>query len=399
MDFKIEDIISKVMNDKKFLESVFESGGNQFPKDIRTAIKYKLAIVLNYYLITNDTQTDYSFDTILKKFQRILENTDEVELRRIIESGYLTHSFNGSSKEYIQKYGFDYIHKLSEEEAEVLKAKSARLKYLSDRYGENYYIEEGKYLRWKRNIDKPIGEEFYYCTPGIDSIQYALEQSPERLYNGILKNNREPMIVGETKRNYLIRYLKKKIAPEYYSIMEQMIDDYCTFPPYIALLNYEKMKNVQTSVTVFDPNRSHSLNEIIEKLEPKQIADYFTIGIQKPSTEFLRKRGSYYLSDMVTLAEFIPEAEYPMIKMPDMYEIIQMYARKKGLQVGQFFDCKTGDFIRNPNLAEIKRLMQQMEDEQGSKWKIDERLQTDLKTLQKMADNYDFGDSTDAPEL
>lgn len=399
MDQKIEEIISKVMNDKTFLESVFEGGKSYFPKMFRAAIQQKLAIVLNYYLITNDMQTNYSFEEILAKFQVILENTNQVELRKIIENGYLTHSFNGSSKEYVQKYGFNYLPKLNEQELNEINKKRERLDYLSKKYGENYYIKEARERRRKKNIDEPTGEEFYYCTPGIDSIQYALEQSPERLYNGILKDSREPMIVGESKKNYLIRRLIKKIEPEDYSIMEQMINDYCTFPPYIALLHYEKMKDVQTSVMVFDNNNSHSLSEIVEKLDPKQIEDYFPVGILKPSEEFLKKHGSYYLSDMVTLVEFMPETEYPMIKMPDMYEIMQMYARTRGLQVGQVFDCKTGDFIRNLNITEIKRLRVQMEEEQSSKWAIDERLQTDLQKLEEMVNNCDFGDSADAPEL
>lgn len=193
--------------------------------------------------------------------------------------------------------------------------------------------------------------------------------------------------------------LKKKVELEDYSIMEQMVNDYCTFPPYIALLQYEKMKNVPTSVTVFDNNSSHSLSEIVEKLDPKQIVDYFPIGIKRPSMEFLKKHGSFYLSNMVTLVELMPETEYPIIKMPDMYEIMQMYARTKGLQVGQVFDCKTGDFIRNPNITEIKGLMEQMEEEQSSKWTIDERLQTDLQKLEEKVNNCDFGDSADAPEL
>lgn len=44
---------------------------------------------------------------------------------------------------------------------------------------------------------------------------------------------------------------------------------------------------------------------------------------------------------MVTLVEFMPTTDCPLIKMPDIYEIMQMYARKKGLQVGQVFDCGT----------------------------------------------------------
>lgn len=40
-----------------------------------------------------------------------------------------------------------------------------------------------------------------------------------------------------------------------------------------------------------------------------------------------------------------------------------------------------------------------MEDEQSSKWTTDERLQKDLRKLEEIVDNYDFGDSTDAPEL
>lgn len=43
--------------------------------------------------------------------------------------------------------------------------------------------------------------------------------------------------------------------------------------------------------------------------------------------------------------------------------------------------------------------MEQMEEEQSSKWTTDERLQTDLQKLEEIANNYDFGDSADAPEL
>lgn len=67
---------------------------------------------------------------------------------------------------------------------------------------------------------------------------------------------------------------------------------------------------------------------------------------------------------MVTLVEFMLETEYLMIKMPDMYEIMQMYAKTRGLQVGQVFDCKTGDFIRNLTKTEIKYLMQKMQTQQ-----------------------------------
>ncbi len=100
--------------------------------------------------------------------------------------------------------------KLNEEELNEVNEKRKRLDYLSRRYGSNYYIEEAKYIRWKKNIDESTGEEFFFCTPGTDSIQYALEQSPERLYNGILKNNREPMMVGESKKKLLNKMLKEK---------------------------------------------------------------------------------------------------------------------------------------------------------------------------------------------
>lgn len=401
MELNIEEILGKVMNDRKFIESTFENKEGQilFSKIFRVAIIEKLATVLNYYLISDDNTTDYTFDDILKKYQNLIAGIDENKLKQIIESGYFTHSFNGSEKKYIEKYGFDYISKLNDEELKELNEMRKRLDYLSKKYGENYYIEEARFLRWKRNIDEPSSEEFFFCTPGRDSIQYALEQSPERLFNGILRKNREPMIVEESKKNYLIRCLKKKVNPEDYAIVEQVINDYCSDSTYIALLDYEKMKNIPTSVTVFDKNSSHSVEEIVERLEPMGVSDYFPTRAQRPSMEFLKKHGSSYLSNMVTLVEFIPKAEYPMIRMPDIYEIMQMYAREKGLQAGQLFDCKTGDFIRNPNLTEIKSLMEQMEEEQSSKWTIDERSQTDLQKLEEMVNNYNFGDSADAPEL
>ncbi len=147
MELKIEEVISKVMNDKTFLEGTFEGGKNYFPKDFRAAIKHKLAIVLNYYLITSDTQTNYSFEDILSRFQVLLKNTNEVELRKIIKDGYLTHSFNGSSKEYMQKYGFDYMTKSNEQELNEINKKRERLDYLSRKYGENYYIKEARKIR------------------------------------------------------------------------------------------------------------------------------------------------------------------------------------------------------------------------------------------------------------
>lgn len=397
----IAEYLSRVMNDRKFLESALENKENEilFPKIFRTAIIEKLAIVLNYYLISNDKTTDYTFDDILSKYQDLISSIDEIELRKVIEGSCFTHSFNGSEKKYIEKYGFDYISKLSGEELNELNEMRKRLDYLSKKYGENYYIEEAKFLRWKRNIDEPSSEEFFFCTPGRDSIQYALEQSPERLYNGILRKNREPMIVGESKKNYLNRCLKKKVYPEDYEIVEQVINDYCSYPPYIALLEYEKMKNVPTSVTVFDKNSSHSVGEIVERLEPMEVRDYFPTITHRPSIEFLKKHGSAYLSNMVTLVEFMPKTDCPLIKMPDIYEIMQMYARKKGLQVGQVFDCGTGEFIRNLSLTELKNLQHQLEEEQSSKWTIDEQLEEDLQNLELKVNNHDFGDSADAPEI
>lgn len=398
----IAEYLSRVMNDRKFLESALENKENKilFSKIFRTAIIEKLAIVLNYYLISNDKTTDYTFDDILSKYQDLISSIDEIELRKVIEGSCFTHSFNGNEKKYIEKYGFDYISKLSDEELNELNEMRKRLNYLTKRYGENYYIEEAKFLRWKRNIDEPSSEEFFFCTPGRNSIQYALEQSPERLYNGILRKNRVPMIVGESKKNYLIRCLKKKVYPEEYEIVEQVINDYCSYPPYIALLEYEKMKNVPTSVTVFDKNSSHSVGEIVERLEPMEVRDYFPTTItQRPSIDFLKKHGPSYLSNMVTLVEFVPKTDCSLIKMPDIYGIMQMYARKKGLQVGQVFDCETGEFIKNLSLTELKNLQHQLEEEQSSKWTIDEQLEEDLQNLELKVNNHDFGDSTDAPEI
>ena len=121
---------------------------------------------MNYYLISNDKTTDYTFDDILSKYQDLISSIDEIELRKVIEGSCFTHSFNGNEKKYIEKYGFDYISKLSDEELNELNEMRKRLNYLTKRYGENYYIEEAKFLRWKRNIDEPSSEEFFFCTPG-----------------------------------------------------------------------------------------------------------------------------------------------------------------------------------------------------------------------------------------
>ena len=102
---------------------------------------------------------------------------------------------------------------------------------------------------------------------------------------------------------------------------------------------------------------------------------------------------------MITLVEFMPTTDCPLIKMPVIYEIMQMYARKKGLQVGQVFDCGTGEFIRNLSLTELKKIQHQLEEEQSSKWTIDEQLEEDLQNLELKVNNHDFGDSADAPEI
>ena len=114
----IAEYLSRVMNDRKFLESALENKENKilFSKIFRIAIIEKLAIVLNYYLISNAKTTDYTFDDILSKYQDLISSIDEIELRKVIEGSCFTHSFNGSEKKYIEKYGFDYISKLSGEE-------------------------------------------------------------------------------------------------------------------------------------------------------------------------------------------------------------------------------------------------------------------------------------------
>ena len=127
----ITDILNKVLNNKKFIESLFKD--DDFDMSL---FEYRLGNVLKYYLITNDTNTTYTYpeiESLLERAKSASESMDSKEaLDYILSHGYMTHSFNGNKRDIISKYGLSYTNSLTEEEKDKIKRKRLLLNKLEE---------------------------------------------------------------------------------------------------------------------------------------------------------------------------------------------------------------------------------------------------------------------------
>ena len=151
--------------------------------------------------------------------------------KNILDKGFVTHSFNGYNLESVLKSG---LGGKSNFDDKIEKA----FDLLEGALGKSRFYSE----------QKNSSDEIYYTAPGAKTFNYACSFSPERLYLGILsqeKGEALPIVLGETKAEYMTRVLDSKLEKlglndeQLISLKNAgnfLVKSFCTNPPQVALI-------------------------------------------------------------------------------------------------------------------------------------------------------------------
>ncbi|MBR3613832.1 MAG: HD domain-containing protein [Clostridia bacterium] len=334
----LAETLNKVFGNKKFILSLM-NGLKTYTSEV---IEKRLSKVLCYYIATKDSRTNYSYQEIELRSKEIYsEFRDTASYKHIIENGVLTHAFNGSKRHRLEKYGFNYMNLMPGKEKRQVEEMRKKLEFLEGVLGKSTYAISSGY-----NAKLPEGAHaVFVSSPGTKTIHYTLKKSPERFYLGPAKQSSqegmaEPIVVGETKKTYIMRVLKNKIdkkisdkkSIQYIKAIEAakaLTEYYCSNRPAFVLLSMEKLKNVNIGYKEFHEGNTYVLNELIKWNMPRIRLDGFFTDKAGDADE------TNNFENLVIASNEIPnEAIIGIVEMMDEFEMKQLFARKKGLKIG-----------------------------------------------------------------
>jgi len=344
-NIKLIKNLNKLFTSTKFISSLMQ-GEDEFSN----YVYYKMGRILEYYITTRDENVNYTYEEIEEKLSQI----DYEELREnIIDEGFLTHSFNGNKKAKIEKYGLDYAFKMHKEEMEQHNENRELLNELEQILGTSTFV---KYL--ERNENNTYNQSTFVCTPGAKTFHYACRRSPERLYEGPLKGyKKEPIIVGETKENFLMRVLQKKINEKYpqnaskekeyaIDIAKKVIDAYCSFSPAFAMISLSEIRDIQSGMTEYQNGNTESIINRIDRETSSNVRTFFSTN----PTDALENNN---LGDLAILSSEIPISAISIVDCMDEFEMQQIFAKMCGLKEGEFIDYSPDKVKGKPKLSDL----------------------------------------------
>lgn len=332
----VSKIINKLLISNEFMNEIYTKSKNtQHFNDL-------LGIVFKYYIATRDTRL-LSFGEIERAYHRIgeegtIKNLKKNETpkqalqRNIITEGFVTHSANGYNKKSIKKYGLGdkriYDSQLGKD-----------LAFLEEK------IEKSKYVENQTNYSS----EIYYTSPGANSFHYATSFSPERLFLGPLRQDRDtalPVIIGETKEEYMMRVAQKKVKQKIADEKEQIavlkvykrvIHKLCSKSPVIELIPIQNNKFELNASNAWAISQNPlSLNDWIQKMAEKDMGFFADIqGGSDPSN----------MGNLVSVGVKVPSSALTTIDVPDGFEVLQNIAITRGLKKGDQIDFFTGEQV------------------------------------------------------
>lgn len=309
---KIARKISKVLN-----EDIY----NDFLKNHSLdEISYFVANIIEYYILTDDKRTNYSFHEINELISGI--NTNDFDYAKYAKNPILANSCNGYSKTNIMKNGFLNRHFDSELEHKI--------EYCEDIFGKSSYLE----YQNKKESNK---DYMFFSFPGSLVVEYGIKMSPERLFMGILKqeyNNILPYEVGEGKRNYYKRVMQQKIEAmglddeKLTAHSNEIIDKMCSENPIINLFLSES-KN----------NKIEAYSNFVGNGEGKTPIDISFGNIREDGQVCFFNGGNYSsnAANMVTSNLNIDKNEIGIIDIQDYFKCVDIKAHCLG--------CKKGDKV------------------------------------------------------
>lgn len=347
----IAQILNRVMNNKKIIDEILDCVIKECAENpniekflLDKAIMGKFSIILQYYIATRDANTNYTFDEITKKYLEIQSNKlSDIIRENISTKGVLTHSFCGAEKELVEKYGFEYKNNLNETTLAKINEIYYCLHFLESFIGANQYLSnQTDHIDLLEN-QSPL----YVCLPGFETVQYAMKFSPERLYNGPLKNLSGYIIVGESKKDFISRTLKNRLTQldlididgiDFY--IENVVEYFCTSNPCIALIDISQVHKIPICVVSYNESTAIELEEYINDKNCEYIDDFFSTSIFNPNIHG-KITSQIKFKDMVTLTKHIPPGAISVVSIPDLFQIKQLLARRKGYKDGEIIDYET----------------------------------------------------------
>lgn len=343
----LANTLNKIFTNRSFLQSLVMSDEELYEKKGININQYacKLATVLKYYIATRDTDANLTYDEISRRYSEIKYSEGELPYgaseKNVNENGFLTHSFNGNKKIRIKKHGLGYTETMSEEEKKQVEEMRSNLNRLEEILGKSQFLSN--YGGGERARD-----ELFLARPGETTMWYALQNSPERLYEGPLKYALNlPVVLGETKAQYIFRCLENKIIKKYSDVNSQeykeavkvarkVADDYCSQSPAFALISWEQIVNEQILIQEgkiseedFDrwkQNSDKSKYKLPHGLSYRKWEDCFSDRFAGDCND-----------NWTTLSRFKMFQDKKSIGIVDVvepFELSQLYAKKLGLQEG-----------------------------------------------------------------
>ena len=173
--------LQEVFDDNDFILRIIQEQGEIGNK---SDFRYFFSKLFAYYFATEDINHNYSMDDISKKFSDLIGKKAP-----IIDQRYYFHSYNGIYEKTFKKNGIDDISSLNS------KIKDA-MEILENELGKTPHELAGG----NRKIHKTFVTTDFYML-----MRYVLDFSPERLWCGPLKEdkNKTMIKIGEKNQNIL----------------------------------------------------------------------------------------------------------------------------------------------------------------------------------------------------
>lgn len=336
--------IQKKLNDKKFMQDITNGCVNE------NQVYERLGYYLSYCIATRSASfpvnvTTYPYPAAIATEAEYMKLPLKARQKNILQKGYVTHSFNGYSFDKVKKYGLGsskiYDQKLSDD-----------LTYLESIFGESkYYKNQGN-----------THSEIYYTAPGAKTFHYACGYSPERLWLGILQQEREtalPIIIGETKSQYANRIIESKLnaltlpkeeEQKVLKAAKSVIEKLCTKKPVVALIPTNPKGCKLTCNHATTKNKSNlTLPELLTK-------DTGTYSPTNPETFFTENTHLIEFNNMGNLVSTnpIPAKNLTFFEVEDGFTITQNLALANGLALGDELDFFTGKQYSRPQSAKYQ---------------------------------------------
>lgn len=316
-----------------------------------------LSTLLKYYITTREDPSCLTY-LQLKEFNKEIRNRvpTKNEIDNIMTNGYLSHSFY-DEQHFISQYGFAYEAKASKEEIAQRNEIYKCLDYLEKKVAKSPYVED----RLLSNPEEIIQEK-YFTTIGDKTIYYAT-YVPERLYIGPINKDhfyRLPIVVGESKKDYLLRALQYKLD---YSkncdkntnlkIAERVMDYYTKYPTGIAFLPMQEALKLDFNARKFNNRKSHDLENFYSELSRGRSFIHSMFSKEYEDCPEIGDTG-----DLVILADDLKDCNLSTITFPDWYNLRQEYLKRMNYSNGTlvtFENCDKADIENYYSYGDIKK--------------------------------------------